>query len=220
MRTRTRPLSELISGEATREEIEGALSARYSPQDRERQNRQAYSAGFDAVPEPEPVVVSRDILPEPEQPKPPKFVIDYPVVAFTQADIPGWGAWLLGELQLAWPGIHVTQFSNWIRGWTSANNCHFIRTTNSASLAMDIPHPLVGGVPIVKGIFCWTRFPEEKGAELHLVQLHRHTIEWARARRAMMFDLFEKSDLTNKRADFFIRPNQMTTRYVVTRHDS
>ena len=218
MRTRSsRPLSELISGEPTKEEIEGALSARYSPADRERQTAAALAAGFDRLPEPEPVVVSRETPPEPELPKPPKWPIDYPVVAFTQSDIAGWGEWLLTELMAAWPSISATQFSNWIRGWTASNEMHFIRTTNSVSLAMAVPHSMLGGEVVARGIFCWTRFPDEKGAELHLVQLHRHTIEWARARRAMRFELFEKSDLTNHRADFFIRPRQGTIRYVDVR---
>src|ERR1700747_3086832 len=116
MRPRSRPLAELIRGEATKEEIEGALSARYSPEDQARRAAQALAAGFDPLPEkPEPVVISREPDPEPELPKPPNWPIDYPVVAFRQADIEGWGAWLLGELKVAWAFIPPAQFRKPIR---------------------------------------------------------------------------------------------------------
>jgi len=194
-------------------EIEGALSARYTEADRAR----LLTAGFDAIPEPEPIVVARAPQAEPPPPPPPRLPIDHPVVSFSHADIPGWGAWLVEELRTAWPLVPAAGFANMARNWTASNECHFVRTSNSAALAISVPHPFLGGQTVVRGIFCWTRFPDEKGAEHHLIQLHRHTIEWARARKALRFELFEKSDLTIHRTDFFVRPRQAVMRYVETR---
>jgi hypothetical protein len=66
-------------------------------------------------------------------------------------------------------------------------------------------------------MFCWSRFPEQQGAELHLVQLHRFAVEWAKSRHARRFDIFEASDLQAGRVDFFLRPEKVVIRHVVTR---
>lgn len=200
----------------TQAEIDAALSVRYSDKDREKAAAQALAAGFDALLEPEPVIKEQSVEP-PSQKQPAKWPIDFPVVRFGLSDVQGWGLWLVGELTMAWPSVSAPQFAGMIRGWTGSNEHHFIRTSNSAALAISVPHPLFGGETVVRGIFCWSRFPDEKGAELHLVQLYRHTIDWARSRRALRFENFERSDLSGGRADFFIAPRKMTMRYVETR---
>ena len=211
-----RSLHMLVSEEPTEAEIEGALSARYTPEFRERQHAQALSANFDPLPVPEPIVRGPTPLP-PEPPSIPQIRIDYPVVAITRADFPGWGPWLIDELCAAWPHfLAVNQYSV-MQTWMGSNDHHFVRTSNSAALAISVPHPLLGGATVVRGIFCWSRFHQEEGAELHLVQLHRHCIEWSRARKALRFECFEKNDLVGGRVDFFCRPAKRTMRYVETR---
>lgn len=214
----SRPLSALISGEATQEEIDGALSARYSERDRRRAAEQALAAGFEPVPEPAKPDVPHETPAPPPQPKPLPFPnIDYPVSRFALGDVPTWGPWLIGEIVVNWPQISRQNHVSVLRGWISSNEHLFIRTSNSCALSVVVPHPFVGGESVVRGVFCWSRFPDEKGHELHLVQLHRHTADWARSRRAVRFELFEKTDLSGSRADFFMRAKQVTMRFVETR---
>jgi len=202
--------------DVTDDDVAGALSARYSEEDYQRAHDQALSAGFDALAEPEPVM--REEPPPPPAPKPlPRWKNDQPVVRFGLSDFPGWGAWLLGELGTAWPAVSGVMFANQMRAWAASNEHHFVRTSNSVALAISVPHPFIGGETVVRGIFCWSRFPDEEGAEFHLVQLYRHSIDWARSRRALRFEFFERSDLRISRSEFFLRPQQQIVRYVETR---
>jgi hypothetical protein len=217
---RSRSLREAFAEEPDPADVEAALSARYAPGELERRaeraHEEALAAGFDPLPEPEPVVREAP-PPGPPLPPIPKYRIDYPVVAVTRADFPGWGKWLVDELCAAWPTFRSVNQYSVMQAWTAAPDYHFIRTSNSAALSISVPHPLFGGTTVVRGMFCWSRFPQEDRAELHLVQLHRHTIEWARSRKALHFEFFEKSDLGGHRADFFLRPVTRTRRFVETR---
>jgi hypothetical protein len=198
------------------DDVAAALSARYSEEDYRKATAKALASGFDAIAEPEPLV--REAPDPPPPPKPlPRWRNDQPVVRFGLGDFPGWAAWLLGELEAAWPAVSGVMFANQMRGWTASNAHHFIRTSNSVALAISVPHHFIGGTTVVRGVFCWSRFPDEEGAEHHLLTLHRHTIDWAQSQRALRFEFFERSDLSVRRGDFFLRPQQQAVRYVEMR---
>ncbi len=211
----SRAFTEARSHLPTKEEIDGALSARYSERHRRRATEQALSAGFDRVPDDEPV--SRE-APSPPPPRAlPHPNIDYPVQRFGLGDVPTWGPWLIGEIIENWPILARHNHASVIRNWISSNEHLFIRTSNSCALSIAVPHPFIGAETVVRGVFCWSRFTNEQDAELHLVQLHRFTAEWARSRRAVRFELFEKNDLIPTRADFFLNPKRVTVRYMESR---
>jgi hypothetical protein len=222
-------LHELTGGHPpTQEEIDGALSARWSPEElarREREDREeALVAGFEAQRETpgftraEGEAVFKAVAEAVGSPVPtaPKWSIDFPVTRFQLADLPTWGAWLIPKLQEQWPEIAGQNFASMMRNWMGSNEHLFVRTENSCALSISVPHPL-WGYAVVRGMFCWSRYPSEQGAELHLVQLHRFAVDWAKSRYARRFEVFEASDLQASRVDFFLRPEKVVMRHIVTR---
>jgi hypothetical protein len=215
----------------TQEEIDGALSARWSPEELARREREDAAAALDAGFEVQPIsretvgftraegeAVVKAVTEAVGSPLPlvPKWPIVFPVTRFQLVDLPTWGAWLIPKLQEQWPEVAAQNFAGMMRNWMGSNEHLFVRTDNSCALSVSVPHPL-WGYTVVRGMFCWSRYPSEQGAELHLVQLHRFAVDWAKSRYASRFEVFEVSDLQASRVDFFLRPEKVVMRHIVTR---